>query len=81
MHNAPFKFRSGRLVRLFFKRHGWQMKDVRYFTEERAPRAWYCRRPGIAPADGRLTTLVVAGAAQSDSRFAGYGLLERAAAR
>jgi len=81
MQNAPFKFAPGVWFD-FFKRHGWQMKDVRYFTEEAErlgrgfPASWGLR---LLMAASRLWLSQERRKAMG--RYAGYVLLERAAAR
>jgi methyltransferase (TIGR00027 family) len=77
MQNAPFKFAPGDWFG-FFKRHGWQAKDIRYFTEE-------AQRLGRSfPAPRRLRLLMAVSRLwlsrerqKAMSRFAGYALLER----
>ena len=78
MQNAPFKFAPGDWFG-FFKRHGWQTKEIRYFTEE----AERFGRPFPAPWPLRLLMALSrlwlpAGQQQVMRRFAGYALLERA---
>ncbi|HEV7446611.1 MAG TPA: SAM-dependent methyltransferase [Steroidobacteraceae bacterium] len=77
MQNAPFKFDPGDWFD-FFKRHGWQTKDIRYFAEEaeRLGRSF----PGPLP----LRLLMAASRRllsperqKAMGRFAGYALLER----
>jgi methyltransferase (TIGR00027 family) len=77
MQNAPFKFAPGDWFD-FFKRHGWQAKGIRYFTEE----AQRLGRPFPAPRRLRLLMAVsrlwLSPERQKEmSRFAGYVLLER----
>src|SRR6202035_4019581 len=79
MQNAPFKFEPVDWFD-FFKRHGWQTKDMRYFIDE----AERLRRP--FPGSPPLRLLMAASRLWLSperrkvmSRFAGYALLERAA--
>jgi methyltransferase (TIGR00027 family) len=77
MQNAPFKFAPGDWFD-FFKRHGWQTKEIRYFTEE----AERLGRPFPAPRRLRLLMAVSRLWLSPErqkvmSRFAGYALLER----
>jgi methyltransferase (TIGR00027 family) len=77
MQNAPFKFAPGDWFD-FFKRHGWQTKEIRYFTEE----AERVGRPFPLPFRLRLLMAVSrlwlsTGRQQTMRRFAGYALLER----
>jgi methyltransferase (TIGR00027 family) len=77
MQNAPFKFAPGDWLD-FFKRHGWQTKDIRYFTDE----AERLGRPFPAPRPLRLLMVVARfwlspERQKAMRRFAGYALLER----
>ncbi|MFL6601219.1 MAG: class I SAM-dependent methyltransferase [Steroidobacteraceae bacterium] len=77
MQNAPFKFAPDNWLD-FFERHGWRLKDMRYFTEE----AERLGRPFPAPRRMRLLMAVARlwlspERQQAMRRFAGYALLER----
>jgi len=77
MQNAPFKFAPGDWLD-FFKRHGWRMKDIRYFSDE----AELLGRPFPAPGHLRLLMAVARlwlspERQETMRRFAGYALLER----
>jgi methyltransferase (TIGR00027 family) len=80
MQNAPFKFAPGDWFG-FFKRRGWQTKEIRYFTEE----AERLGRPFPAPWALRLLMALSRlwlpeQQRQAMRRFAGYALLERVSA-
>jgi methyltransferase (TIGR00027 family) len=76
MANAPFKFEPADWF-VFFKQHGWQPKDVRYFSDE----ADRYRRPLPLPLYLRLLStvsryLMPAEKWNAMRRFAGYVMLE-----
>jgi methyltransferase (TIGR00027 family) len=76
MRNAPFRFDPGDLFR-FFREHGWQAREVRYFVEEseklrRTPAfPWYLKL-----AWGLWSPLLPRERRDALRRFAGYMLLE-----
>jgi len=76
MANAPFKFEPADWFG-FFKQHGWQPKEIRYFSDE----AVRYRRPPPLPLHLRLLSttsrlLMPAQKWRAVRRFAGYVMLE-----
>jgi methyltransferase (TIGR00027 family) len=66
MQNAPFKFAPGDWF-AFFLRHGWRVKEIRYYPEEAARYA----RPMPLPLAARLILSI-----SRFRRFGGYAMLE-----